>query len=86
MRKVPLSHPVDVPTDNAADASANIASEIAQARSWGRRFWVKWTSMDSAKIVDTTVATNARATTTPGSVGGHSELGDFENLCTKSVR
>src|SRR4051794_25936023 len=42
--------------------------------------------MDCANSDDTTVATNARATTTPRSVGRSVGLRDFEKTCTKSVR
>ena len=59
MRNVPLSQPVETPVASAAEASANIASEIVQARSWGRWSRVYRTRVACAKRVATAVATNA---------------------------
>ena len=63
MRNVPLSQPVETPVASAADARANIASEMVQARSWGRWSFVYRTSVACANSVATAVARNDRPIT-----------------------
>ena len=75
-RNVPLSQPVETPVARAAEARANIASAIVQARSCGRWSRVKRTSVAWANSVATAVARKASPTT----MGGGAYVARFSRL------
>ena len=64
MRKVGPDHPPASASQRAAEAAANMTSEIVQASSWGRRRTSHRSRAAAAKAVATSVAVAAKAAST----------------------